>query len=127
MSDLERHLLMIASRELGRPAPLSTVEAVRNSIDSHQLWEANDWLIPLLCRLIEGIGTSGPVEIPFGYPAGENGLANLLADLDGEPWIAVDDYGEGMVWKLPVAGIEVFVSRESGVRDAHTYQIRQVD
>ena len=128
MDELEQHLLAIASRELGRPAPPSTADAVRESIDGHSLWEANGWLIPLLRRLIDRLPTDGPVEIPWGYPAGENGLANLLADLQGESWLHVEDYGEGMLWRLPAAGLEVFISREaaSSVRNAHTYEVRRV-
>ena len=127
MSDLERHLLTIAARELGHPAPPSTADAVRESIDAHCLLEASDWLVPLLRRLVGGVTTDGPVEIRWGYPAGENGLANLLADLNAEPWIDVYDYGEGMLWRLPVVGLEVFVSRESAnsVRGAHTYEVRR--
>ena len=127
MSDLEQHLLTIASRELGYSAPQSTADAVRESIASHHLWEADDWLIPLLRRLVERIPTVEPVEIPAGYPAGENSLANLLADLDAETWLDVDDYGEGVLWRLPTSGLEVFISRESSssVRDAHTYEVRQ--
>src|SRR4051794_1202593 len=87
MSDLERLLLAIASRELGHPAPSSTAEAVRESINDHDLWKANDWLIPLLQRLVDGAPTVRPVVIPWGYPAGEGGLANLLADLKAETWM----------------------------------------
>ena len=126
-SELERHLLAIASRELRGPVPQSTADAVRESIDSHHLWEANGWLVPLLEGLLDGTPTAEPVEIPSGYPAGESGLANLLADLAAEPWVDVEDYGEGVLWRLPAAGLEVFICREaaSGVRDAHTYQIRR--
>jgi hypothetical protein len=98
---------------------------VRESIDDHHVWEANDWLIPLLQRLVDGAPTLRPVVIPQAYPAGENGLANLLADLDAEAWMYVDDYGEGVLWRLPVAGLEVFICRESGVRDGHTYEVRR--
>jgi hypothetical protein len=127
MSELERRVLAIASRELGGPVPQSTADAVRESIESHHLWEANDWLIPLLQRLLDATPTPGPVEIPWGYPGGENGLANLLADLEGQTWLHVDDYGEGVLWRLPAAGLEVFISRESkaSVRDSHTYEVRR--
>jgi len=127
-SELERHLHAIASREFGGPVPQSTADAMRESINDHHLREANDWLLPLLQGLLAGRPTSGPVEIPAGYPAGENGLANLLADLKAEPWLHVDDYGEGVIWRLPAAGLEVFICREtaSRVRGAHTYQIRRL-
>ncbi len=128
MPDLERYVLTIASRELGHPAPQSTANAVRESIESHHLWEANDWLIPLLQRLIDRIPTAQPVEIPCGYPAGSSGLSNLLADLEAETWLDVDDYGEGVLWRLPATGLEVFISRESWITDpnADTYEVRQV-
>jgi hypothetical protein len=127
MSDLERHLLALASRELGRSAPASTADAIGEAINDHHLWEANHWLIPLLRRLLDREPTTAPVEIPRGYPAGENGLANLLADLHAEAWIDVDDYGEGVFWRLPVAGLKVFISRESAssVRNVHTYEVRR--
>ena len=125
--ELERHVLAIASRELGGPVPQSTADAVRKSIESHHLWETNNWLIPLLQRLLDANPTSEPVEIPWGYPAGKSGLANLLADLEGQAWLDVDDYGEGVLWRLPVAGLEVFISRESAasVRNTHTYEVRR--
>jgi hypothetical protein len=124
MSALEEYLLVIASRELGYPAPSSTRDAIRESIDSHHLWEASDWLLPLLRRLIDGALTAEPVEIPSGYPYGENAFANLLLDLASEAWLDVDDYGEGLRWRLPVAGLELFVSREYR-SDMDIYSVRR--
>ena len=127
LSELERHLLAVASWEIGGPVPQTTADAVRESIESHHLWEADDWLIPLLQRLLDASPTPEPVEIPCGYPDGVSGLANLLADLEGQAWVDVDDYGEGVLWRLPVAGLELFISRESAasVRDWHTYEVRR--
>jgi hypothetical protein len=126
-SELERHFLAIVSQELGVPVPQSTIDAVHEAIESNSLCEANQWLIPLLQRLLNAHLTSEPIEIPWDYPGGEAGLANVLAELEGETWLHVDDYGEGVVWRLPAAGVEVFINRESetSIRNTHTYEVRR--
>ena len=53
-------------------------------------------------------------KVPAEYPHGENGLANVLADIEQELFpLGVDDYGEGLVWTLPGCGVRVVVSRET--------------
>ena len=81
MTPVEEKLLAIASRELGGAPSDETILAVREAVSDHALWEAADWLLPLLQRLIDGAPTFQRIEIPAGYPAGESGLANVLADL----------------------------------------------
>jgi hypothetical protein len=121
---VEAKLLELAARELGRPLRPEAARAVREAAADHALEEAAGWLAPLLDRLLAGTPTAGPVEVPAGYPGGAGGLANVWADLAGEPWVDVDDYGEGATWRLPRAGLEVFLCREhrAGVC---TYEVRR--
>jgi hypothetical protein len=123
MTSLEEKLIQIATRESGQAPNLKTSEAIRESVHSHHLWLADQWLLPLLDMILASQLTGQPVEIPSGYPNGSSGLSNLLLDLQDEPWMQLDDHGEAAIWKLPVAGVEVFLDRESGV---DTYLIRKV-
>lgn len=123
---VELKLLAVVSRVIGKPVPPDVATAVCNSMSAHSLSAAAEWLVPLLDRILVGSTTPQAVEIPAGYPGGESGLANVLADHAGELWADVEDYGEGAVWRLPSLGLEVFFCREHRA-DWHTYQVRRPD
>lgn len=125
MTPVEEMLLAIATRELGVAAPPKTVATVREATSDHALSEASEWLVPLLQRLIDGATTVQPVEIPVGYPHGESGLSNVLLDLASESWMDFDDCGEGSLWRLRRAGLEVFICREHSA-NWHTYEVRRI-
>ncbi len=125
-STVEQKLLAVVSQVIGKSVPRDVATAVSESISAHSLSTAAVWLVPLLDRLLAGLTTPHAVEIPAGYPSGENGLANFLADNAGESWADVEDYGEEAVWRLPPLGLEVFFSREHRA-DWHTYQVRRLD
>ena len=56
--------------------------------------------------------------LPTGYPQGENGIANILADIDSDiVRIGVDDWGEGWQLDVPSLGVSAYVSREHERQD----------
>jgi hypothetical protein len=72
------------------------------------------WMFEFLSRIRNRHLTprSAEYEIPAGYPHGENGLFNVLADISEVYSLGLDDYGEGLTWSISGLGIRVSVIRE---------------
>jgi hypothetical protein len=61
-------------------------------------------------RRIESTGR----HLPSNYPFGENGLSNVLADIESELMpLGIEDYGEGISWPIPGCGVKVVILRET--------------
>ena len=85
--------------------------------------EAPEWMLVFLEDVLSG--RAARTHIPTGYPMGENGLANILADIEVGMGmkLGIEDYGEGVHWKIPRHGIVVFICREALARDQHFYEV----
>jgi len=72
-------------------------------------------MLELLDRLLEGRPTPEAVVYPLGYPEGENGFINVIADVERAlGWLGVDDQGEQLSWPLPALGVRLLLFREDG-------------
>jgi hypothetical protein len=72
------------------------------------------WMIELFGDILARRTALPRRWVPDGYPLGEMGLANVLADIEAELLpLGVDDYGEGVKWPIPGCGVRVVVIRES--------------
>jgi hypothetical protein len=72
------------------------------------------WMVELFSDIRAGHTARPRRWVPDGYPLGEMGLANILADIEAELFpLGVDDYGEGVAWPIPRCGVRVVVIRES--------------
>jgi hypothetical protein len=85
------------------------------------------WMIDLFGDIL-ACRTAVPGRwVPDGYPLGESGLANVLADIEAELLpLGVDDYGEGVMWPIPAIGVRVVVIRESSAPGPWVYVERFV-
>jgi hypothetical protein len=100
------------------PAPLTDeardrLEAI---VESHGLDgpAPPGWMVELFNDICARRTGRPRQSVPDGYPLGENGLANVLADIEEELLpLGVDDHGEGVTWPIPGCGVRVVVIRES--------------
>jgi hypothetical protein len=96
-SDEDRDLLeiLVSDHELGGPEPPG-------------------WMVELFEDIAAGRVSRPRRWVPGEYPRGENGLANLLADIEAELFpLGVDDYGEGVSWPVPPFGVRVIIRETS--------------
>jgi hypothetical protein len=98
----------------------ATVESrgvIELAVSDHDLDgdKAPAWLFEFLSRILHRRMTprTERYKIPSGYPRGENGLCNVLLDIEQafRP-LGLDDYGEDMKWPIPGLGLEVSIIRE---------------
>jgi hypothetical protein len=87
---------------------------VQAAIENHLDPEASpSWMLELFDRLLEGRPTSEAVGYPLGYPDGENGFVNVIADVERALGsLGVDDQGEQLSWPLPALGVRFVLFRE---------------
>ncbi len=73
-----------------------------------------EWMVELFDDVLNQ-RVDGPRRfVPVGYPEGENGLSNILLDIQAEIMpLGYEDYGEGADWPIPSCGVRVDVSREN--------------
>lgn len=111
------HLSRIAVAAANVPISEDLRDRISEIVLEHGLLTPPEWMIAFFCLLANGVSTRTQMELPVGYPEGESGIANILADIDGDiTKIGVDDWGEG--WQLDVRslGVSVYVSHENGTK-----------
>jgi hypothetical protein len=101
------------------PVPLSdeTRDLLEVIVDDHGLSGSSppEWMVELFSDILAR-RTRPRRRVPDGYPLGEMGLANVLADIEQELFpLGVDDYGEGVTWPIPECGVRIVINRESVV------------
>jgi hypothetical protein len=111
---LRERLLLLAAAALGRAATDEDEVLVQEAIGNHLVEDRTPpWMIELLDRLLEARPTPEATRYPWGYPEGENGLVNILADMEAALGpLGIDDCGEQWSWALPALGVRLIVSRE---------------
>jgi hypothetical protein len=108
------------------PVPLSdeTRDLLEVVVEDHGLSGPSPpgWMVGLFGDILARRTTRPRRWVPDGYPMGEMGLANVLADIEQELFaLGVDDYGEGVVWPIPGCGVRVVVIRESSAPGPWVY------
>lgn len=111
--------LAIAS-VLDRIAPATLTDECRDLleiiVDDHGLNgpAPPTWIVELFRDIRTGQTAWGRRWVPPGYPLGESGLANVLADIEAELLpLGLKDDGEELVWPIPSCGVRLVVIRES--------------
>ncbi len=75
-------------------------------------------MLDFFAHIANGVDKRIEMLLPPGYPEGENGIANILADIDADvARIGIDDWGEGWQLDVPSLGVSAYVSREHGRQD----------
>jgi len=85
-------------------------------ISDHGLNDDNpsEWMVELFEAIPNQKRNFPSWDVPSSYPHGENGLANLLADISRELCpLQIQDYGEGATWSIPEFDVVVTVMRET--------------
>ncbi|MEW6278126.1 MAG: hypothetical protein AB1758_05855 [Candidatus Eremiobacterota bacterium] len=123
MSELVDQIVRVLARGLEIQADRDSILEI---VDSHGLLEAPSWMVSFFRDIAEARPTETLLELPHGYPAGAEGLSNLLADLSDLGALGIDDCGEEALWKLPRLDIQVFISREYGRRGYDCACIRPI-
>ncbi|MFS8071129.1 MAG: hypothetical protein ACMG6S_32570 [Byssovorax sp.] len=103
LSSLAPRLVRVVSAALGRVPTEDDWFVVQEAIENHLDPEAGpSWMLERLDRLLEGRPTPEAVGYPRGYPEGENGFVNVVADVERALGsLGVDDRGEQLSWPLP--------------------------
>lgn len=91
----------------------------------HGLLTPPGWMTDFFSYIANGVDERTEMLFPTGYPEGENGIANILADIDTDvAHIGVDDWGEGWQLDVPALGVTAYVSREHGRQDLAVFTPR---
>jgi hypothetical protein len=115
MSPLTRLLALLLEQVRGEPLAEETCALLEIIVTDHGLEgdHAPQWMFDFLNAIRERRVGRPRFSIPVGYPLGEEGLANVFADIEQELMsLGIDDYGEGMVWPIHRLGLRVVIIRE---------------
>lgn len=106
-------VLELARREQASSIDPGTVERVIVEHGGHGESPPN-WMMAWFSRVARGEVSPRLFQVPVGYPTGESGLANILADIEETivP-LGIADDGESFVWIIPRAGLKVLTIRET--------------
>jgi len=93
------------------------IHGIENAIDNHFLErdQIPDWMLQFFDNIIYMQELDKKIPYPVGYPNGENGMINILADLEsdeGFDFTGFNDSGESVEWKIAPLGLKVFINRE---------------
>lgn len=116
-SPLTLVLADLLERGLGATAGEKMRELLEIAIREHALEGENApaWMFEFFSRILNHrlAPRTERYEIPRGYPHGEEGLCNLLLDIDRDVHpLGFDDYGEGVMWPISDLGLRVGIIRE---------------
>ena len=87
-----------------------------------------EWMVELfddvLNQRVDGPGRF----VSMGYPEGEDGLSNILLDIQAEIMpLGYRDYGVGADWPIPSCGVRVYISRENRDPSKSSVQVQPYD
>ncbi len=121
MAETYSPLTVVLSELLQRGFGVTANNELHGSLEtlvvSHALdgGKAPTWVFEFFSRILNHqlAPRSERYEIPRGYPHGEEGLCNLLLDIDRDVHrLGFDDYGEGVMWPIPGLGLHIGIIRE---------------
>jgi len=121
-------LTLVVSNVIDRIAPTPLSDECRDVLEvliaDHGLDGPSppEWMVELFEDIAEGRVDRPRRQVPSGYPLGENGLANLLADIEESLFpLGVDDCGEDVSWPVPPFDVRVVVVRETSTPGPMVY------
>lgn len=100
-----------------RELKVEEIEGIEYAIENHILPEDEvpGWMLKFFDNITHKRELDKKIPYPNGYPFGENGLINILADLEmdhGFDFTGFNDYGEAVEWKIEKLGLKLFINRE---------------
>lgn len=121
-------LTELLERGFGAAATDEVRDVVEIAVSDHDLDgdKAPPWVFEFLSRILNRRMTprTEGYKIPSGYPHGEDGLCNVLLDIEqGLQPVGLDDYGEDLKWPIPGLGLQVSILRE-GIGEGYDVVIR---
>jgi hypothetical protein len=114
LSALTRAVLPVVA--LARPDSFIDPDIVEGAVAGHGLdGEAPpNWMVAWFARIATRQPTPELFEVPGGYPNGDEGLVNVLLDIEEAIGpLGFDDCGESFAWPIPAAGLVVLTIRET--------------
>ena len=109
-----RRLISDIKTSLNEEAMESNFAVLDEIVRRHQLTNAPRWMVDIFYNIVIGNHLDCFLRIPREYPNGDDGITNVLFDIDRDVTaLLIDDYGEGMTWILPHLGTSVVVLRET--------------
>ena len=124
-SRLTRAIVPVLEKIAAHPILDDERDLVEVLIEEHGLdGEAPpEWMVELFNDVLNQRVDEPRRFVPWEYPEGENGLSNILLDIEAEIMpLGYDDYGEGANWPIPNCGVQVYISREN--RDSTTSSVQ---
>ncbi|MEZ0367869.1 MAG: ankyrin repeat domain-containing protein [Candidatus Sericytochromatia bacterium] len=125
-SRLAQAMLPVLEKIAARSLSFEERALLEEILTDHGLEGASppEWMLALFDDILASRGDKPACDVPTGYPGGENGLANILADIHSQFLaLGVEDEGESVCWEIPSCGVTMFISRESGIPGYHKLQI----
>ena len=92
---------------------LTDRQAIIDALTEDGILDAPQWMQEFVERIACANYTDSLLQIPTGYPEGENGLINSLLEIDKTVVaLGMDDYGEDSYWHIPRLNVVVYIGRE---------------
>lgn len=83
-------------------------------LERHGLATSPAWMSRLLEKIANKETLARLERIPSGYPMGENGLVNVLLDINSEiVSLSLDEHGESLYWEIVPFDLVVSILRET--------------
>jgi hypothetical protein len=114
LSVLTRAVLPVIA--LARPDSLINPDIVEGAVAGHELDGESppEWMVAWFARIAARQPIRELFEVPGGYPDGDEGLINLLLDIEEAIGpLGLDDVGESFEWPVLAAGLVVLTIRET--------------
>ena len=87
---------------------------IADAVAGDELLTPPDWMQQFVADIANGRSSDCLLRIPMGYPRGENGLINVLLEVDATVCpLGIEDSGEQLFWALPHNNVQVFIGRET--------------
>ncbi len=129
-SRLTRAIVPVLEKIASQPMPDDERDLLEVLIEEHGLGGDSppEWMIRLFDDVLNQRADGPRRFVPMGYPEGENGLSNILLDVQAEIMpLGYDDYGEGADWPIPSCGVRVYISRENRDSTTSSFEVLPYD
>lgn len=123
---LAEAMLPVLEKVAGRTLTQAELALLEEILTNHGLEGPSppEWILNLCADILGGRCDQIGRKIPSGYPLGENGLANVLSEIELHLLpLRLNNQGEYQSWPIPACGVTVYIGRETQTPGFYTLQL----
>lgn len=123
---LAKAMLPVLEKVAGRTLTQAELALLEEILTNHGLEGPSppEWILNLCADILGGRCDQIGRKIPSGYPLGENGLANVLSEIELHLLpLRLNNQGEYQSWPIPACGVTVYIGRETQTPGFYTLQL----